>query len=175
MTNEDSEKIKILYEIYEQPMYRIAYAVLNNTECAEDAVSEAFVRIIRKIRKIDDPYSEKTKHYIVKVIKSTSIDQYRINKKHSENTQSIQEETYLIPDSSVDIESKVSDKSDYELLELLNDTDKNIVMLRCCDGLPWSEVAQKVSLTEANTRKRFERAKKRIKSTKGGTYYEKIS
>ena len=98
-----------------------------------------------------------------------------INKKHSENTQSIQEETYLIPDSSVDIEAKASDNSDYELLDLLNDTDKNIVMLRCCDGLPWKEVAQKVSLTEANTRKRFERARKRIISTKGDMYYEKLS
>lgn len=175
MTVEESEKIKLLYEIYEQPMYRIAYAVLNNTACAEDAVSEAFVRIIRNIRKIGDPHSEKTKRYVVRVIKSAAIDCYRINKRHSENTQSIQREAYLIPDDSADIEAGASDGHDNELLDILNDTDKNIVMLRCCDGLSWSEVAEKVSLTEVNTRKRFERAKKRIISAKGDRYYEKIS
>ena len=38
----DAHKLKELYELYEQPMYRIAYAFLHNKEMAEDAVSDAF-------------------------------------------------------------------------------------------------------------------------------------
>lgn len=48
MTNEESDKLKRLYEFYEQPMYRIAFSVLHNSELAEDAVSDAFERIIKK-------------------------------------------------------------------------------------------------------------------------------
>ena len=36
----EQEKLKLLYDIYEQPMYRIAYAILHHTEQAEDAVSD---------------------------------------------------------------------------------------------------------------------------------------
>lgn len=48
MDRNDNQKLKRLYELYEQPMYRIAYAVLHNSYLAEDAVSEAFVRLIKK-------------------------------------------------------------------------------------------------------------------------------
>ena len=77
MTSEDSEKIRELYEIYEQPMFRIAYAVLHDSALAEDAVSDAFIRIIGKLDRLKAPDSPKTKQYIVKTIKSTSINIYR--------------------------------------------------------------------------------------------------
>ena len=41
---EKQETLRQLYEQYEQPMYRIAYAILHHTEQAEDAVSDAFLR-----------------------------------------------------------------------------------------------------------------------------------
>ena len=81
MTQENSEKLKALYEVYEQPMYRIAYAVLHDQGLAEDAVSEAFLRLIGKLHKLSDCNSDRTKNYIIKVIKSTSINIYRRNKK----------------------------------------------------------------------------------------------
>ena len=71
MTSEDSEKIRELYEIYEQPMFRIAYAILHDSALAEDAVSDAFIRIIGKLDRLKAPDSPKTKQYIVKTIKST--------------------------------------------------------------------------------------------------------
>ena len=40
------EKLHQLYALYEQPLYRIAYAILHQTEQAEDAVSDAFLKII---------------------------------------------------------------------------------------------------------------------------------
>ena len=36
------EKLQTLYQIYEKPMYHIAYAILHHPQQAEDAVSEAF-------------------------------------------------------------------------------------------------------------------------------------
>lgn len=55
----EQEKLKLLYDIYEQPMYRIAYAILHHTEQAEDAVSDAFLRILKNLKKIGDVRSEK--------------------------------------------------------------------------------------------------------------------
>lgn len=82
-TPEEQEKLDHLYNIYEQPMYRIAYAILHHTQQAEDAVSDAFLRIIQNLRKIGDVDSEQTKRYIIRIIRSTAINQYRKNQKES--------------------------------------------------------------------------------------------
>ena len=44
------EKLHKLYRLYEKPMYHIAYAVLHHTQQTEDAVSEAFCKVIRLCR-----------------------------------------------------------------------------------------------------------------------------
>ncbi len=168
MTNMESEKLRRLYDIYEQPMYRIAYAVLKDENTAEDAVSEAFLRIIKHINRIDEPDSPRTKKYIIKIIRSTSIEQYR-KKKHFFNREApIDEETMQLPDKNTDIEREVIGRQPSELLEGLTDEERNIVEIRCIKGKSWKETAQELSISEAAARKRFERIRKRlIKSSKG--------
>lgn len=170
MTQDNAVKLRRLYELYEQPMYRIAYAVLKNTASAEDAVSDAFEKIIRKIGRIGDPDSPKTKGYIVKTIKNTSIDRYRKNQAFYEKCCPIGEEAMQLIDSSVDIESDVIEKENMGLLDSLNERDRQIIMLRCSDGLSWREAAYKLSMSETGIRKRFERIKL---SLKGELYNEK--
>ena len=68
----EQEKLKLLYDIYEQPMYRIAYAILHHTEQAEDAVSDAFLRILKNLKKIGDvtvqPDNDQTKGKVAKIV-----------------------------------------------------------------------------------------------------------
>ncbi len=173
---EDSEKLQRIYEIYEQPMYRIAFAVLRNPELAEDAVSDAFVRIIDRLKKIRDPESEKTKAYIVKIIKSTSINIYRKKKRCLVRELPIDDSITQIPDVQ-NVEEHVTavmDRQDKRnLLNKLDDTDRNIIILRCGNELSWKEVAERTSMTESTARKRFERAKKKLITMKGELYDEK--
>lgn len=177
MTHEDSEKIKRIYEIYEQPMYRISFAVLKRSDLAEDAVSDAFIRIIDRLKKIKDPDSPKTKAYIVKVIKSTSINIYRKNKRSLVRESPIDESTKQIPDTSQNVEEHVEAVMDRQnkrnLLNKLNETDRNIINLRCGNELSWKEVAERTSLTESTARKRFERARKHLINMKGDLTDEK--
>lgn len=177
MTHEDSEKIKRIYEIYEQPMYRIAFAVLRRCDLAEDAVSDAFIRIIDRLKKIKAPDSPKTKAYIVKVIKSTSINIYRKNKRLLIRESPIDDSIRQIPDISQNVEEHVESEMDRQnkrnLINTLNETDRNIIDLRCGNELSWKEVAERTSLTESTARKRFERAKKHLINMKGDWTDEK--
>lgn len=171
MTYDESEKLKKLYQIYEQPMYRIAFSILHRSQQAEDAVSDSFIRIIKNLRKIDEPDSEKTKAYIVKIIKSASISQYRKNARSCSSETPIDDETMQIPDhhQSADSNVKIFElKSDIaQLLDSLKSTDRDIVLLRCKNELPWKEVAERVSMTEENVRKHFERARKKLMTKRG--------
>lgn len=178
MKPEDNEKLNRIYQLYEQPMYRIAFAVLKNPELAEDAVSDAFMRIIDRLNKIKIPESDKTKAYIVKIIKSTSINIYRKNKRWLVRELPIDDSIVQIPDSSQNIEEhviSVMDRQDKRnLLNKLDDTDRNIIMLRCGNEMSWKEVAERTSMTESTARKRFERAKKKLINMKGEMSDEKI-
>ena len=159
MTQENSEKLSALYEVYEQPMYRIAFAVLHDQGLAEDAVSEAFLRLIGKLQKLGDCNSDRTKNYIIKVIKSTSINIYRRNKKRFCSEVAIDEAMQIADPAQ---HSEHSGKID-ELLHSLDEPDKSIVIMRCVKEMSWKDVAEKLSLTESNVRKRVERTKKRLK------------
>ncbi len=74
---EQRELIEQLYILYEQPMYRIAYAILHNVEQAEDAVHDAFVAVIKSEADFDRADSEETKHYMIRTIRNTAINRYR--------------------------------------------------------------------------------------------------
>ena len=161
MDKNASDKIRRLYELYEQPMYRIAFAVLKRTESAEDAVSEAFLRLIKHIGRIGEPDSEQTKRYVVKVIKSTSITKYRKQKRSIEREPYADEELLRVADASQSVEERIF-STGRELLAELSEPDRKLVELHCVDGLSWSETARRMEISEPAARKRFERAKKRL-------------
>ena len=166
----EQEKLKLLYDIYEQPMYRIAYAILHHTEQAEDAVSDAFLRILKNLKKIGDVRSEKTKHYIISIIRSTAINQYRQNQRDSERYTVWDDRILQVPNQKDDIEQLLANIA--ELLEPLNDLDRQIVLMRCEEELSFREIAERLSMKEAAARKRFERARKAIQQKKGELYDE---
>lgn len=167
MTSKESDKIKQLYEIYEQPMYRISFAILGDIDAAEDSVSEAFLRIIKHLRRIGEPDSPKTKKYIVKVIRSTSIEQYRKRKHFYECEESIDYETLQIPDRSIDIEHEIIMRQPSEMISSLSEEEQRIVDLRCRRGLSWKETAERLDISETAARKRFERIRKRLITMRG--------
>ncbi|MBQ4165213.1 MAG: hypothetical protein IJD85_02720, partial [Oscillospiraceae bacterium] len=77
----DADKVALIYDLYEQEMYRICFAVLREVHMAEDALSESFIKIIRKRDRIEDVRSEDVRRFVVKIAKNTAIDMYRKNAK----------------------------------------------------------------------------------------------
>ena len=59
--HDDREKAAEIYRLYSTTMFRIAKGILHDTHLAEDAVSEAFVRIIDNLEKINLSDRNKTK------------------------------------------------------------------------------------------------------------------
>ena len=64
-SDEDKSRFEVLYNLYRQSMYAIAYGILHNEFDAEDAVHESFLKIANHFEKIEEIKCPKTKAFIV--------------------------------------------------------------------------------------------------------------
>lgn len=164
MYKADRQKAEQLYELYEKKMYKMAYSFLLDKEQAEDAVHEAFVKIIQQLDKVKDAESERTKHWIMKVMKHTAIDLYRRQrrekgKRAATEMEAVEDEKNVIHLSQKNMENK--EEAEY-ILAMLPDTDVELLKLKYYYQLSDSEVAERAGLTVAAVRKRIQRLKRRI-------------
>ena len=86
---ENKDKLERIWSHYRGLMLYIAKDMLKDTHAAEDAVSEAFIKIIRNINKIQEISYNQTKAYTVSIIKSVTIDIMRKGKGGMENLEVI--------------------------------------------------------------------------------------
>ena len=169
-TNEDI--IDALYRLYEQSMYFEAHKILHDEYLAEDAVHEAFLRLIRNRSKIADPQSPAVRRYAYKTVRSAALDLYRAQKKQREHC--------LVLDEAIENTAASPEEITNLPLSLLADLpSKYAAVMRCLflDGLNVRETAAVLKISEALVRKRCERARKLLKGTpphtEKETYYER--
>lgn len=80
--DEDKTKFVQLYERYSGFMFAVAHQVLNNDSDAEDAVHQAFLSVIKNLKKVHKVDSLETKGYLAIITERKAIDIIRKNKKY---------------------------------------------------------------------------------------------
>ena len=88
---EDASKIAELYSMYEQKMFYEARGILNDDQLAEDAVQEAFLKLIRHRDRLSTLRPQQISSYVWQTLRSTAIDIYRKNKRERERICDIEE------------------------------------------------------------------------------------
>ena len=160
--------IEDCYSLYEQKMYRVAYSILHDESLAEDAVQDAFLKLIRLKVHFDYADSDDCKRYIITVIRNASINIY--NKRKNENKiVSFSDNLEKISDA-VEPDLGTIQDTGAECTPLMNELpDKYYDVVDCLVVREYSvsETAGKLGITEANVRKRFERAKKMMRKNLG--------
>ena len=157
--------IEKCYELYEQKMFRVALSVLHNEAYAEDAVQDAFLQLIKHKVHFDDPASDDCKRYIITVIRNASINIY--NKRKNENQiVSLTED----PEQIKAVASEETTDAEFEYQPLMNTLPEkyyDVVYCLVVKDYSISETARMLGITEANVRKRYERAKKMMRQNPG--------
>ena len=165
-----------LYTTYQAAMYRIAYAILRDEGLAEDAVQQTFLKIFKEFSKLEDINSNKTKSFIVILVRNTAIDLYR--KRKRESVVYLDDLEYVPvsaePDSPEDL--IITQQSCQELkaaFMALDDRYSDILMLRYFHGYRNKEIADLLDMTEAAVASRIFQGKRLlIKQLKGGNPHE---
>lgn len=157
----NAELLETLFMTYRTKMYVIAFSILHNEGQAEDAVGDAFEKLLPYLEKCRDVESVKTKKILTRFVKNTAIDIYRKNKRDWKNI-SLEEKEYLM-DSCDGIEEYMNHREKQEVLGLLKKTlpDRywEVLYLRYYENIPVVEIARRLSLSEANVYSRLRRSK----------------
>lgn len=159
------------YALYEQKMYQVAYLILRDAGLAEDAVQEAFLKLMKRNIYFENPKSDDCKRYIITVIKHSSIDIY--NKKKRER------EIMYLSDKNANIKDVAEPNgmnTEPDIEELISNLpSKYYAVVNCLTikNLSVKETSAELGITETAVRKRFERAKLLLKTImKGRDGYE---
>ena len=148
-------------------MYRVAYNILHDTFAAEDAVQDAFVRLMRSQVCFDDPNSDDCKKYIITVIKNASIDIYHLRSKEIAGVPKFDELSECVGTTISESYSTDEKESLRSLVEKLPEKYKTVTECLAIKGMSVRETSNQLGISEPLVRKRYERAKAKLR--KGGT------
>lgn len=163
----DDEKFTILYNKYSVPLKRKAYHILKDNGWSEDAVQMTFMKIIRHMDKVDDPFSDRTRCYLYTILINTC---YSIMKRN--NRYYVMDDYTMQMDYSLKL-TKRDDSMDHLICEdLLNDIRKvpaiysNLLILYAVYNYSLTEISAMLELKPATVRKRIQRARKMLADIK---------
>jgi RNA polymerase sigma-70 factor (ECF subfamily) len=148
-------------------MYVKAYAVLSDHGLAEDAVSEAFIRVYRNLHRITDVDGGQTAAFLVTIVKNVAIDLY-----HKRNKVIVADFGEHEQASDFDLESEIETKDEaasvLRLVDKLGEDLKAVFLLKFAHDLPHKDIAKILNLTENNVTVKLHRAKKKLLAWKEG-------
>lgn len=160
-TSEERNLISDLYTKYEQKMYATAFGVLNNVHSAEDAVHEAFLKIIKNIHKLSFENEKKTAALVSIIVKNTALDMLKKDKR-SETADELDE---LIEDESAYAEfKKVEETAAFDLINKLPDDLRQTIIMRYVLDIDAETVADSIGISTATVYARIRKARKIMKS-----------
>jgi len=171
---DDKSKVEEIWHKYHGIMLIEARKWFNSDNVVEDAVSEAFIRIIKNIKKIKkmDILCHQTRAYFVTIVKNVCIDILRKESKRMEVSDEILEWT---PGNQADVLKTLVDKEGF--MELKKSISSLSAPLRVVFDLAMvqkythGEIAEVLKINEATSKKRLQRAKEELrKKLAGGDY-----
>lgn len=160
-TNEaDRDKFHFLYERYKALMLSKAYGILKDYALAEDAVSEAYIRLYKNIHKIDDPVCAQSIAFLGMIVRNSALT--ILSKRNRIQAEALEDDWIGGGDIEYDILSKLSQEHIYRMMERLNEEYRSVFLLKYAYDMSHREIAKMLDISENNVTVRIHRAKKKL-------------
>ena len=152
--DEDKSKFEEVYIKYKNLMLNRAYEILKDGLLAEDAVHNAFLKVLKNLEKIDNSGSDKTKWYLVIITENEAKKIY--NKEHK-----ILQSDFSEVESSFSLDKIVEDKDAVENIKKhideLSDIYHQPLLLHYYNGMNAKEISTALSIPVDTVYKRIQR------------------
>ena len=159
-TQAEEATLAALVSQYAGTLYRVAYSVLRNPADAEDAVQEAFLRVLRHRDTLGEVRDQRV--WLIRIVWNIVLDRKRRSKTRPE-TDDIAELARVIPSGGLSAEQVAAAAQHHAqvlaCVEKLPAKERQVLMLSAFEELSSVEIAQVLDITESSVRSRLFRAR----------------
>lgn len=162
-TLDSSETITALVAQYSATLYRVAYSVMRNAAEAEDAVQEAFVRVLKHRERLGEIHDLRV--WLIRITWNVVLDKKRRSKTRPENDD-IADFVRVLPaaDRRAD-DSLISSQEHGRILKLIDRLprkEREALLLSAVEELSTVQIATVLGTTESSIRSRIFRARREL-------------
>ena len=152
--------IAALVDQYAGALYRVAYSVLRNATDAEDAVQEAFLRVLRHRDTLDEVRDHRV--WLIRIVWNIALDRKRRAKTRPE-TDDVSELARVLPSTGLSAEELAAASQHHarvlKCVEQLPAKERDVLLLSAFEELTSVEIAAVLDITESSVRSRLFRAR----------------
>jgi RNA polymerase sigma-70 factor (ECF subfamily) len=156
----DESALAALVDEYASMLYRVAYSVLRNAADAEDAVQEAFLRVLRHRATLHEVRDQRV--WLIRIVWNIVLDRKRRAKTRPE-TDDIAELGRVLPAHGLNAEERAAAAQHHAgvlaLVEKLPAKEREVLVLSAFEELSSVEIAEVLGITESSVRSRLFRAR----------------
>ncbi len=156
----EEETLAALVSQYSGTLYRVAFSVLRNPSDAEDAVQEAFLRVLRHRDTLHEVRDQRV--WLIRIVWNIVLDRKRRSKTRPE-TDDVAELARVLPSEGLTAEQIASAAQHHAhvlaCIEQLPAKERQVLMLSAFEELSSVEIAAVLGITESSVRSRLFRAR----------------
>jgi RNA polymerase sigma-70 factor, ECF subfamily len=145
-----------LYERYAPDVYRFSYWLSGDADDAKDLTSETFVRLWTSGSEIRNGT---IKAYLFTIARNIYLRRQQRSRRFVP-LENVPEERIAATDTDTDVRFELEHIS--EMLQILPEIDRTLIILRADDGLPYDEIARVTGLSLATVKVRLFRARMKL-------------
>jgi len=156
----EEETLAALVTEYAGTLYRVSFSVLRNAADAEDAVQEAFLRVLRHRDTLDEVRDRRG--WLIRIVWNIVLDRKRRAKTRPE-TDDVAELARVLPAAGLSADDRAAAAQHHAqvlaCVETLPAKEREVLMLSAFEELSSVEIAQVLGITESSVRSRLFRAR----------------
>ena len=167
-TLDSSETITALVAQYSATLYRVAYSVMRNAAEAEDAVQEAFLRVLKHREKLDEIHDLRV--WLIRITWNVVLDKKRREKTRPENDD-IADYVRVLPSADRAVDHSLISSQEHQrilmLIDRLPHKEREALLLSAVQELSTVQIATVLGTTESSVRSRIFRARRELSALLG--------
>jgi RNA polymerase sigma-70 factor (ECF subfamily) len=158
-----SQTITALVAEYSTALYRVAFSVTRNAAEAEDAVQEAFLRVLRHQDRLGEIRDYRV--WLVRIVWNIVLDRKRRAKTRPEN-EDLADHARVLPSGDRPTDESVISTQErgriMALIDRLPHREREALLLSAVEELTTAEIAAVLGTTESSIRSRIFRARREL-------------
>lgn len=152
-----AETVKRLFRKYSALMYDVAFSILHQTQNAEDAVQDAFLKIMQNEALLDSRSEQELRALVIVITRNAALNMRR------KLCRIVYDEERILNEYTADWAQDDTAETLHLAFEQLDEAEQQVLRLKYWEELTHYEIAKRLCISESAAVSRVRRAKEHLK------------